>query len=183
MKIIKFISVFVLLSFFYSGLLAQMDDNEAFEDFNKNVLSYDNALIVMVQTYDAHTKVQTRDDVFVAVTKKGGKEKTYKVKTPYYYVIADYSAFKDKYDLAAANEKRSLVKANADSVYVVSVDAGLPSGNKIEVVVSENKQAIYSQNSVEFPFHYSVECKTNYSAIYNPDAKPADKSGMKSINQ
>jgi len=173
MKKIRIFIVAVVLSISAVLSFAQQDasgfaNEQKFRDFSDKVRSYENALLVTVQTFDAQTKVQTVDEASVTVVKQGEKAEPQKVKTPYYYVIADYKEFKDKYDFATSSEKARLLKEYADAYYYVSVDANLSSDKVIEVVVIENKKVKTDEIGAEFPFHYSTMCQAKYSDALKP---------------
>ena len=174
MKKIKIFIAAALLSVFTPLSFSQQDapglsNEQKFQDFNDKVRSYENALVLVVQTFDAQTKIQSVDNVSVSVVKEGQKAAVQKVKTPYYYVIADYKEFKDKYDFATSNEKSRLLKQYADAYYLVSVDADLSSEKVIEVALLEKRRAKADEIGTQFPFHYSTICAAKYSDTLKRD--------------
>ncbi|MCL1972834.1 MAG: hypothetical protein FWG57_07615 [Endomicrobia bacterium] len=174
----KILLTVVALVFFAFGAARAQDDyvysdaanDDSFNAFETTVSSYENALLLVVQTYDNLSRQQTIEDIKVTITDKNNKKKkAVKIsdKTPFLYVIADYDAFKQKYDFVDANVRKDIMKANPDTVYAVKVDANLEDGREIVVLVTDQKRILSREIGTKFPFSFSADAGTRYSDVIN----------------
>jgi hypothetical protein len=160
-------------------VFSSASNDKIFSKFNDEVNSYDNALMVIVQTYDRFSGLQTVEDIkFSVFNNSTNAAEDEEVKTPYLKVIADYKEFKEKYDFSTSNAKRRMIEDNPDASYIVKIEANLKNEREIRVFVVEQKKIIASQTSGNFPFLFASAFKTKYSeAIENKD-KSIDNSGL-----
>jgi hypothetical protein len=154
-------------------------NDEIFNKFSTEAGSYDNALIVVVQTYDSAGRLQTVEDIKFTLTDiAANKTEELNVKTPYLNVIADYKDFKSKYDFATSNSKRYMLEDNPDTSYIVKVEADLKKGREINIFIIEDKKIISQQTGNSFPFLFAAACKTKYSEAIKDVDKSIDNSGL-----
>jgi hypothetical protein len=156
---------------------ASNDDN--FKAFDMRVNSYENALMLVVQTYETSGRLQTVEDVKITIRNLSSDEIIEQIiKTPYLYVFADYKTFKNKYDFATSNGKTNMMKENPDSSYVITVEADLAARREIQIFVIEGKKILSSQTGKTFPFVFASACNVKYSEAIKDVDKSINNSGL-----
>lgn len=181
-----FLSVFCVSAVVYAQdgyVYSNAAKDDMFNKFETKVGSYENALMVIVQTYDTKSNQQTVENIKISITDKNRKQKTVTIsaKTPYIHIIEDYKAFKEKYDFSTSNAQRDMIDSHPDTSYTVKVEAKLKDGRKIDVFVADRKKIIAQQSAVTFPFSFSADCNTRYYNVINEVDESIDNSGLNDI--
>lgn len=176
---ISCLMLFVFSAYAQSYVFSSASNDDIFNKFNTEVNSYDNALMVVVQTYDKVSNLQTVEEIkFTLVNNATSKAEEITAKTPYLNVIADYKEFKSKYDFATSNSKRYMLESNPDVSYIVKVEADLANRREIRVFIIEQKKIIAKHSGNTFPFLFAYACKTNYSEAIKDEDKSINNSGL-----